>query len=244
MKSIAIIPARYDSTRFPGKPLVPINGIPMLKHVYDNVIKSGLFLKVIIATDDERIFSAAESWHAEVVMTAKHHESGTERCAEVVAKLKLDVEVIINVQGDEPFIAKEPLEELLSLFNNNEVEIATLVQKINEEAEIQNPNVVKAVLGINKKALYFSRSAIPFVRNSNKSPIFWKHIGLYGYRLNTLKKITQLTPTPLEQVESLEQLRWLEHGIGIFAEETNYRMLAVDTPEDLKKVEDYIFQTK
>ena len=245
MKTIAIIPARYASTRFPGKPLAYIGGSPMLRHVYERVSASGLFDMVVIATDDSRILGVAESWDANVIMTSEEHESGTERCAEVISKLEAQFDIVVNVQGDEPFISMEPLKQLVSLFENKDVEIGTLVQKIEDERDIENPNVVKAVLGINKQALYFSRSPIPYVRDkSHTETVFMKHIGIYGYRTSVLQKIVKLAPGALEKAESLEQLRWLENGYRIFAEETAYRMLAVDTPEDLIKAEEFFNSIK
>ena len=241
MRTAAIIPARFASTRFPGKPLKLIGGKAMLQHVYERVNASNLFDTVIIATDDERIYNAAKSWNAEVMMTKDTHISGTDRCEEVCAKLNNAFEVVVNVQGDEPFISKEPLEKVLALFSNPEIEIGTLIQKIKNEEEVQNPNVVKVARTVNGQALYFSRSPIPFIRDKNTIYTgFVKHIGIYAYRTSVLNKIVKLAPSSLELAESLEQLRWLENGYKIFVAETDYEMLAVDTPEDLIKAEELL----
>lgn len=245
MKFLAVIPARFQSTRFPGKPLALIGGKPMLQHVYVRVKQSSLFEEVIIATDDERIKKDAESWGAKIEMTSPNHPSGTDRCAEAAEKFTAsNYDVVVNIQGDEPFINGEPLKLLVKLFENKEVEIATLLQRIKNEEDIHNPNVVKAVTATDKKVLYFSRSAIPFIRDKVSEKWletynFQKHIGIYAYRKEVLKEIVKLKPSSLELAESLEQLRWLENGFNIYAEETDYKMLAVDTPEDLKKAETF-----
>ena len=263
MKALAIIPARYQSTRFPGKPLALLGGKPMLRHVYENVVNSGLFGKVAIASDDERILEDARLWEAEAIFTADHHQSGTDRCAEAAKKITGDYDVIVNVQGDEPFINKKPLEQLLQIFDDEPgAGIATLVQKIEDQADIWDENTAKVVLGndqlsmINDRsqitnhksqistALFFSRSPIPFVRSVDKKDwmahhIFWKHIGLYAFRPNILEEIVKLPVGLLEKAESLEQLRWLENGYKIYITETDYKMLSVDTPEDLEKAENF-----
>jgi 3-deoxy-manno-octulosonate cytidylyltransferase (CMP-KDO synthetase) len=241
MRVLGIIPARYESSRFPGKPLALIGDKAMLRHVYDNVMVSGLFENVIIATDDKRIFEAARSWNADVVMTSSAHPSGTDRIAEAAKSIEEEYDVIINIQGDEPFILAEPLRQLISLFNEENVEIGTLVGELREN-EVESPDIVKAVLDVKGKALYFSRAAIPFVRDKYKltGTAFLKHIGIYGYRRAVLEQIVRLPPSSLELAESLEQLRWLENGFNIFAVKTNYRLLAVDTPEDLIKAENFL----
>jgi 3-deoxy-manno-octulosonate cytidylyltransferase (CMP-KDO synthetase) len=248
MKFLAVIPARFQSTRFPGKPLTLIGGKPMLQHVYERVKQSSLFEEVIIATDDERIRKEAENWGAKVAMTSTEHPSGTDRCAEAADNFKgSGYDVVVNIQGDEPFISKEPLRLLTKIFDNKLVEIATLLQRIKNEEDIHNPNVVKAVSAKDKKVLYFSRSAIPFIRDKVSEKWletynFQKHIGIYAYRKEVLKEIVKLKPSSLELAESLEQLRWLENGYNIYAEETDYKMLAVDTPEDLAKAETFYRQ--
>jgi 3-deoxy-manno-octulosonate cytidylyltransferase (CMP-KDO synthetase) len=251
MKAIGIIPARFQSTRFPGKPLALLGGKPMLHHVYENVVASGLFDKIVIATDDNRIAEAAKAWDADVVMTSDKHPSGTDRCAEVMEKMPESYDVVVNIQGDEPFINKKPLAELLQIFENHEnARLATLVHKIEDAADIDDPNTAKVVLSANigngtSKALYFSRSPIPFIRSVDKNDwmnyhVFWKHIGLYAYRPDVLQEIVKLSQGQLEKAESLEQLRWLENGYEIYVAETDYKMLSVDTPEDLKKAENFL----
>lgn len=241
MKFIAIIPARYASTRFPGKPLELIKGKPMVQHVYDKAVDSALFEKVIVATDDDRIQSAVHNFGGEVIMTDSCHLSGTDRCGEVINGLDEAFDVVVNIQGDEPFIQQEQLEELVSLFKNTPAEIGTLKKAISNVEDVFDSNVVKVVSGIDKRALYFSRNPIPFVRNAEKEnwfdkQIFYKHLGLYGYRSEVLKELVQLQPTLLEISESLEQLRWLENGYHIFIAETKFESIGIDTPEDLFKI--------
>ncbi len=256
MKALAIIPARYQSTRFHGKPLAMLGDKPMLRHVYENVTNSGLFEKVVIASDDERILEAARSWNAEAIFTANHHPSGTDRCAEAAEKIDGNFDIIVNIQGDEPFISREPLEILLQIFENEpNAGIATLVHKINDPSEIDDSNTAKVVLGTQSqvtnhksqihKALYFSRSPIPFIRSVEKSDwinyhIFWKHIGLYAFKPQILGEVVKLPVGLLEKAESLEQLRWLENGYHIYVAETKYKMLSVDTPADLEKAEKFL----
>lgn len=242
-KAIAIIPARYNSSRFPGKPLAKIGNKTMLQHVYDNVVASGLFYDVIIATDDDRIYTEAEKWLAKVTMTSTAHQSGTDRCAEVIRTASLnDPEVVVNIQGDEPFIGKEPLQQLLEIFSRNQAAaIGTLIQTINNRAELENNNIVKVTKDIHGKALYFSRAPIPHIRDTEKmlQTKHYKHIGLYAFRADILREITRLKTSPLEEAECLEQLRWLENGYTIHTVETDYKMLSVDTPEDLHKAETF-----
>ena len=241
MKCIAIIPARYASTRFPGKPLVAINGKPMVQHVYERALSSGLFQKVIVATDDHRIQSAVTDFGGEVVMTDNTHQSGTDRCGEVIEGLKDSYDVVINIQGDEPFIQHEQLEELVNLFQSTPAQIGTLKKAISNAEDVFDSNVVKVVSGLDKRALYFSRNPIPFVREVEKEnwydkQIFYKHLGIYGYRFEVLKELAQLNPSVLELSESLEQLRWLENGYQIFIAETQHESIGIDAPEDLSKI--------
>jgi len=241
MKFIAIIPARYASTRFPGKPLVVINGKPMVQHVYERVLSSGLFQKVIVATDDHRIQSAVTDFGGKVVMTDNSHQSGTDRCGEVIEGLKDSCDVVINIQGDEPFIQHEQLEELVNLFKSTPAQIGTLKKAISNAEDVFDSNVVKVVSGKDKRALYFSRNPIPFVRDLEKEnwydkQIFYKHLGLYGYRFGVLKELVQLKPSALELSESLEQLRWLENGYQIYIAETHHESIGIDTPEDLSHI--------
>jgi 3-deoxy-manno-octulosonate cytidylyltransferase (CMP-KDO synthetase) len=241
MKTIIIIPARYASTRFPGKPLTHIGGMTMIQRVYEQAVKSGVAKKVLVATDDERIFAHVKNFLGEVVMTSSEHKSGTDRCFEALEKTGENFDVVINLQGDEPFIQPEQLHKLISCFSDSDCRIATLVKKIEKKEDIETPNVVKVVKDVNNNALYFSRSAIPFNRENEISPIYFKHLGLYAYLAETLRSITLLQPTSLELAESLEQLRWLENGYKIKVAETELESIAIDTPADLKRAEALYF---
>jgi len=234
MNILAVIPARFASTRFPGKPLVDIDGMSMIERVYVQAKKVTAFNTVIVATDDERIYNHVRSFGGDVMMTSTLHVSGTDRIGEVCRNIAEQPDVIVNIQGDEPFIQPEQLMLLLSAFDNHSTEIATLVKKIEQAEEIENPNVVKAVFSTHHKALYFSRSVVPFPRNIKTD--YYKHIGIYAYREAILHQLTQLSPTPLEQSESLEQLRWLENGFTIKVVPTTIDTIGIDTPEDLKKI--------
>lgn len=231
---IGIIPARYASTRFPGKPLADIHGKPMIQVVCEHVSDAGLY-KHVVATDDERIYNAVRAFGGEVVMTSSEHPSGTDRCGEAARKLELqDEDVVINIQGDEPFISANEISLLKSLFDNPSVEIATLVKPFSDAAEAQNPNKVKVVMANTGKALYFSRYPIPFVRDAQcPTPTYYQHLGIYAYRYKTLQKLIQLKPSALEQSEKLEQLRWLENGFEIYAAPCDYNGIGIDTPDDL-----------
>lgn len=234
MKFAAIIPARYASTRFPGKPLVNINGKPMIQHVYEQTKKAASLNTVIVATDNERIADAVIEFGGVVVMTSAAHQNGTERCAEAAASL--DADVIINVQGDEPFIKPEQIELLCSAFNNDKTEIATLIkQEINTDI-IANPSRIKVVVNHTLQALYFSRAAIPFqAHNQSKAPVtYYTHIGLYAFKRNVLLDIVKLPTGRLESIESLEQLRWLENEYQIQCVLTQHDSHSVDTPADLE----------
>lgn len=235
MKITGIIPARYASTRFPGKPLVDINGKTMIRRVYEQASKAGSLSEVIVATDDERIFNEVQSFGGKVIMTSATHKNGTERCAEVAARPDNKSDVIINIQGDEPFIEPEQINLLAACFNNPATQIATLVRKTDWDDELKNPARVKVVLNRKNEAMYFSRSIIP-------NPIsklhfdeleFNLHIGIYAFRKPILAEVVQLEPTPLELTESLEQLRWLENGYRITCAFTTHVSTPVDTPEDL-----------
>lgn len=241
MSVIGIIPARFASTRFPGKPLTVINGKTMIRRVYEQASASKLLQKVIVATDDDRISNEVKSFGGEVVMTSDQHRSGTDRCAEAVSLVAGKWDVVINIQGDEPFIQPEQIDLLASLFNDSEVEIGTLVKKLSDASDLDNPNTMKVVLDAKNNGMYFSRSAIPFVRGEEKSNwlnkhFFYKHIGIYGYRTDILKKLTLLEPGKLEIAESLEQLRWLENGFKIRTAFTTLETISIDSPEDLHKL--------
>lgn len=236
MKTIAVIPARYGSTRFPGKPLALLAGMPIIQHVYQRVAATQLFSQVLVATDDQRIYDAVTGFGGQAVFTAADHPSGSDRIAEVAANL--DVQIVVNVQGDEPFIAAEPLRSLVEAFDDPTVDVASLMHPLQDD--VQNPNAVKVVCDQADNALYFSRAAIPFDRDATSSAQYFKHIGVYAYRKEVLLAFTALNPTPLEQCEKLEQLRLLEHGYRIRMVSTHYSGIGIDTPEDLAKAEEYI----
>lgn len=241
MSIIGIIPARYASTRFPGKPLTVINGKTMVRRVYEQASASKKLQKVVVATDDDRIAAEVKSFGGKVVMTSDQHRSGTDRCAETVSKVAGEWDVVINIQGDEPFIQPEQIDLLAGLFEDVEVEIGTLVKKLSDPSDLDNPNTMKVVLDAKNNGMYFSRSPIPFVRGAEKSEwlskhFFYKHIGIYGYRTKTLLELTNLIPGKLEIAESLEQLRWLENGYAIRTAFTTLETISVDTPEDLEKL--------
>ena len=243
MNILGIIPARYASTRFPGKPLADILGKPMIQRVYEQATKA--FSHVVVATDDERIFKTVESFGGNAIMTSSDHCSGTDRCAEAVVKIQQQknilFDIVVNVQGDEPFIAPEQLLQLTECFLLPEVQIATLVKPFSNDEDIFNINTPKVVLNKNGEAMYFSRSVIPFIRNAetnerqNKTT-YYKHIGLYAYRVSVLLQLAQLPPSSLERAENLEQLRWLENGFRIQTAITHFPTKAVDTPEDLQRL--------
>jgi 3-deoxy-manno-octulosonate cytidylyltransferase (CMP-KDO synthetase) len=236
MNIFYIIPARYGSTRFPGKPLALVQGKPMIQCVVEQVRLVADAHQVVVATDDERIAEVVRGFGGRVVMTDSHHISGTDRCAEAYRLLSSDVDVVVNVQGDEPFIHPDALQSLCAVFSDPKVEIATLCKRIDDPESIQNPNVVKVVTSIHGKALYFSRYPIPYQRQATATTTHHKHLGIYAYRPEVLQAIATLTPTPLEQTESLEQLRWLEHGYHIQLVVTNHESTGIDTPEDLEKI--------
>jgi len=242
-KILGIIPARYASTRFPGKPLVDIKGKTMIQRVYEQAKQANLLSDVIVATDDDRILKHVISFGGKALLTSSHHQTGTDRCAEVAQLPEIinqAFEAIINIQGDEPFINPEQINQVAQLFNNSNTQLGTLVKEINNLLDLENPNLIKVVKDLSNKAIYFSRSAIPYQRNkiklsNNKSFVFYKHIGIYGYRTKTLLQISKLKQTPLEQTESLEQLRWIENGYEIQVAETTFESHSVDIPEDLQK---------
>ena len=241
MKLVAIIPARYASSRFPGKPLVDIGGKTMIQRVYEQVQKAKSVSHIIVATDDIRIESHVNHFGGEVLMTSTELKSGTDRCAAAVEQLFGKFDSVINVQGDEPFIHPEQIDQVAKLLEHNDTQIASLARKITNNADIYDPSKVKVVLDKNKKALYFSRSPIPFNRNAEKSDWhtntdYFLHVGIYGYKTHILKEIAMLTQTKGELAESLEQLRWLENGYTIHMEITEHESYGIDTPEDLEKI--------
>jgi 3-deoxy-manno-octulosonate cytidylyltransferase (CMP-KDO synthetase) len=234
MQKVAIIPARFASTRFPGKPLALIQGKPMIEHVYKRVSEADID-SVVVATDHPHIEATVKAFGGEVVMTSPNHPSGTDRCGEVAEKLQLDSDaLVVNVQGDEPLIRKEEINLLVNQFQNTSTQIATLATPICDKEAIQDPNKVKVVFSKNGRALYFSRYAIPFQRNNNQEYTYCKHIGIYAFRYDILQKIIALTPSALEKSEQLEQLRWLENDFSIQIALCNYESIAIDTPEDLE----------
>ena len=232
---IAIIPSRYGSTRFPGKPLINIAGRPMIEHVYRRAAAAPSLDRILVATDDERIRETVETFGGEVRMTRATHKTGTDRLAEVAEHLTCDL--IVNIQGDEPLIEPEMIEQALTPFvTDSSVNISTLRRHINNTKELHDPNVVKVATDHNGDALYFSRNPVGQHNGTTPSQTIYKHIGLYVYRRTTLLELTQLPPTPLEQSESLEQLRALGHGYRIRTVETTFDSVAVDTPEDVEEV--------
>lgn len=241
---IGIIPARFASTRFPGKPLTLIQGVCMIERVYRQALACKALHKVVVATDDERILRHVESFGGQAILTGNHHETGTSRLGEALEILARRNEIFataINIQGDEPFIDPAQIAAVAIQLSRREVNIATLIKKITKADDINNPNVVKVVTDSLGRALWFSRSPIPYQRNIlpekwGESGNFYKHIGIYGYRTSTLPKLIDLAPAPPELNESLEQLRWLYHGFSIYTNITEYETIGIDTPEDLLKL--------
>ena len=246
MKFIAIIPARYASTRFPGKPLAMLGGKTVIQRVYEQV--RGVLDEAVVATDDERIFAAVEAFGGKAVMTSSAHRSGTDRCREAFEKMGEGYDVVVNVQGDEPFIQPAQLEALKCCFLNPATQIATLVKPFTEAdglVALENPNSPKVVLDNEGCALYFSRSVVPYLRGVERSEwlkhhTFYKHIGIYAFRAEVLKAVTDLPQSTLELSESLEQLRWLENGYKIGVGITQMETIGIDTPEDLAKAEAFL----
>lgn len=246
MKIIGIIPARYASTRFPGKPLVMLGDKQIIERVYRQV--EGILDEVVVATDDKRIFDAVAAFGGKVVMTSTEHRSGTDRVMEAYSKLGEKYDVIVNIQGDEPFIQPEQIKQLCQCFNDDNVDIATLVKPFTDDdgiAALENPNSPKVVLDNNMRAMYFSRSVIPYLRGVDKNEwlkkhTFYKHIGMYAYRADALQRITSLPQSTLELAESLEQLRWIENGLTIKVGVTQQETIGIDTPEDLKRAERFL----
>lgn len=251
MKFIGIIPARYASSRFPGKPLVDMDGKTMIQRVYEQVVQA--VDDVCVATDDERIEAAVKAFGGNVVMTSDKHRSGTDRCFEAYQKVGNGFDVVINIQGDEPFIHPEQIETIKACFTDDQVQIATLVKPFRSDADFEstlfNPNSPKVVVNKKSEAMYFSRSIIPYIRGKKytewlSSHVFYKHIGMYAYRADILAEITALPQSTLELAESLEQLRWLENGYKIKVGITEQETIGIDTPEDLEKALAFLRQHK
>lgn len=243
MKFIGIIPARYASSRFPGKPLAMLGGKKVIERVYRQVEQA--LADVCVATDDERIFDAVQNFGGNVVMTSTEHKSGTDRICEAIGKIGGDFDVVINIQGDEPFIQASQIQTVMECFNDPRTQIATLGKKFESLEAAKNPNSPKIVLDHHGYALYFSRSIIPFIRGKEeeewlKSYPFLKHIGLYAYRTHVLQEVSKLPQSDLELAESLEQLRWLQNGYRIKVGLTEVETVGIDTPEDLKKAEAFL----
>jgi len=243
MEFIGIIPSRYASTRFPGKPLADIHGKTMIERVYEQAKKA--IETVYVATDDKKIFDETKRFGGNVIMTSEDHQSGTDRLAEAIDLIQKNTntnyDVVINIQGDEPFIQPEQIEKIKSCFNDNNTKIATLVKKIENSEDIFDTNKPKVTFDKNMNAICFSRSPIPFIRNVEKSDWhlkhdFYRHIGMYAYKTETLIELTKLEQSPLELAESLEQMRWIENGYQIKVAKTSFDSLGVDTPEDLEKI--------
>ncbi|MBQ6069552.1 MAG: 3-deoxy-manno-octulosonate cytidylyltransferase [Bacteroidales bacterium] len=248
MRTLAIIPARYASTRFPGKPLALLGGKPVIEWVWECVNKLPMLSNAVVATDDRRIADTVEAFGGRAMMTSDQHRSGTDRCGEVLERLEMkgeEYDVVVNVQGDEPFVQQHQLESLVACFDTDGTEIATLKTAIGSKGELMSANNVKVVCDRQGRALYFSRQPIPYLRGAAQEEWlqrvrYYKHVGIYAFRAATLKELVKLPQTPLELSESLEQLRWLENGYGIRVCETETGNIGIDTPEDLKAAEQYL----
>lgn len=238
MKALGIIPARYASTRLEGKPLLNIAGKTMIQRVYEQAKKSKKLSQIIVATDDERIVRECELKKIPFILTSTSHLNGTERCGEVVENLNEEFDIIVNIQGDEPFVSSESIDEVIDIFLKNKyADIGTLIKKIEDINYLSNPNIIKVVQNAEGKALYFSRNAIPYQRdvaqeNWLKKETYYKHIGMYAFRSSILKKINLLEESRLERIEKLEQLRWLENGYEIYVSETKHESKSIDTIDD------------
>jgi 3-deoxy-manno-octulosonate cytidylyltransferase (CMP-KDO synthetase) len=237
LKTIAVIPARFAATRFPGKLMKKIGDKTIIRMVYENAVESGIFNQVLVVTDSEVIFKEIQSLGGFVKMSGGEHASGSDRIAEAI--VDLDVDVVMNIQGDEPFIKKEPLSDLLGCFKDESVCVASLMKKIVEDEEVNNPNMVKVVCNKANEALYFSRSAIPFKRNTQTKLPYFKHIGVYAFKKKTLLEFTKWPQGELEQTEMLEQLRYLENGVSIKMVETSFSSIGIDTQDDYEKAKEF-----
>lgn len=240
MKILGVIPARFESTRFPGKPLIDLAGKTMIERVYLQAKKSNALADVVVATDDQRIFDAVKAFKGEVILTSNKHQSGTDRCAEVSKKL-IGYDAIINIQGDEPLIDPKQINLVANCFNDISTELATLVKKIETQEELFNFNTPKVIINKKSEAIYFSRQVIPYLKNISSESFldhhtFYKHIGIYGYRTTTLGIVSKLKISGLEKAEMLEQLRWIENGFKIKVAITKIESLAIDVPSDVEEV--------
>lgn len=233
MKIVAMIPARYAATRFPAKLMQQLGNKSVIRHTYDNTMATGLFNDVVVVTDSDIIFKEITSHGGKAVMSKKNHESGSDRIAEAAADM--DVDIIVNVQGDEPFVQKDPLEKLLAVFADEKVQVASLMQELKDAASIEDPNYVKVAVDRNMNSLFFSRSVIPYPRDKNIAIPYYEHIGVYAFRKQALIHFTNWPMTPLEAAEKIECLRYLEYGVPLKMVLTQYMGVEIDTPEDLIK---------
>lgn len=233
MKKIAMIPARYAATRFPAKLMQLLKDKTVIRHTYDNTVATGLFDEVVVVTDSDIIFKEITDHGGKARMSVKQHESGSDRIAEAIEDM--DVDIVVNVQGDEPFVQKEPLEKLLATFSDESVQVASLMQIMYDEKFINDPNYVKVAVDKNMNALFFSRSPIPYLRDKNVSAVYYEHIGVYAFRKQALLNFTNWPMTPLEAAEKVECLRYLENGITLKMVVTQYMGVEIDTPEDLER---------
>ncbi|MGI8951239.1 MAG: 3-deoxy-manno-octulosonate cytidylyltransferase [Chitinophagaceae bacterium] len=241
MKKVAVIPARYQATRFPGKLMQMLGSKSVIRHTYENTVATNLFDEVIVATDSDIIFNEIIQCGGYAIKSKKQHESGSDRIAEAIADMQVDV--VVNVQGDEPFIKKEPLQKLLHLFDDDDekkIQVASLMQVLNDEQFIKDSNFVKVAVDKNSNALYFSRSPIPYLRNKEIIPVYYEHIGVYAFRKKVLLDFTNWPITPLEAAEKIECLRYLENGISIKMVIVDYMGIEIDTPEDLQRAVKYL----
>lgn len=241
MKILGVIPARYASSRFPGKPLIQIKGKSMIQRVYEKTQQCKLLTDMVVATDDERIYEHVIDFGGKAVMTSTEHQSGTDRCLEALRKNQSDFDVVINIQGDEPFIDPSQITDLINCFEDKATDIATLVKKVHQIDELDNPSMVKVVINNRDQAMYFSRSIIPYIHEVPREEWteqydFYEHVGIYGYTSKALEKITKLPISSYEVLEKLEQLRWLENGFTIKVAYTNVDSEPIDTPEDLERI--------
>lgn len=239
MKAIALIPARLGATRFPAKLLAPLKGKSVIRRTYESAVGTGLFDEVIVVTDSDEIMAEIANHGGKAVKSKREYESGTDRIAEVAADM--DADIFVNVQGDEPFVQREPLAQLLDLFkgaDGNSVQVASLVQQLTDEALIQDPNYVKVALDLNNNALFFSRSVIPYPRDKKVNIPYYEHIGVYAFRKQALMNFTNWPMTPLEAAEKVECLRFLEHGVPMRMAVTQYMGVEIDTPEDIVRAEE------
>jgi len=235
MKKIAMIPARYDATRFKGKLMAELKGKPVIRHTYEATITTQLFDEVIVVTDNDIIYKEITAAGGKAFMSKREHESGTDRIAE--AAEQLDVDIIVNVQGDEPFVKKDPLQKLLNVFNDKSVQVASLMQVLKEQKFIDDPNYVKVTVDRNMNSLFFSRSVVPYPRNNEVAITYYEHIGVYAFRKQALLNFTSWPITPLEAAEKIECLRYLEYGIPLKMVVVDYMGVEIDTPDDLERAE-------